>query len=133
MTTVVDASVLVASQVDHGIKGRWAESIVSGMDLAAPELALAEATDVLRRMEQWRQISRAEAISAHAGLLRMNITKYPFAPFAERIWALRYNLTSYDAWYVALAERLDCPLATLDMKLSRAHGPECQMVVPPLS
>ena len=133
MTTVVDASVLVAAQVDHGSKGRWAESIVAGMDLAAPELALAEATDVLRRMEQRRQISRAQAISAHARLLRMEIETFPFAPFAQRVWDLRHNLSSYDAWYVALAERLDCPLATLDMKLSRAHGPECQMVVPPIS
>ena len=133
MTTVVDASVLVASQVEPGSKGRWARSTLAKDKLAAPELALVEATDVLRRMEQGRQISRAEAISAHAALLRVNIAKYPFAPFAERVWDLRYNLTSYDAWYVALAERLDCPLATLDMKLSRAHGPECQMVVPPLS
>ena len=27
----------------------------------------------------------------------------PFAPFEERIWELRHNLTAYDAWYVAVA------------------------------
>ena len=132
MTTVVDASVLVAAQVDTGSKGLWARSIVAGMDLVAPELALAEATDALRRMEQGRQISHSEAISAHAALLGIEIELHPFAPFAQRVWALRYNLTSYDAWYVALAEELDCPLATLDIKLSRAPGPKCRMVVPPL-
>ena len=48
----------------------------------------------------------------------------------KRVWALRQNLTCYDAWYVALAEALDCPLATLDRKLSRADGPACAVVTP---
>ena len=59
------------------------------------------------------------------------IVLFPFAPFAARIWALRNNLTCYDAWYVALAEALDCPLVTLDGRLARAAGPECRIVVPP--
>ena len=133
MTTVVDASALVAALVDPGSNGLWARSTLAKDSLAAPELALVEATDVLRRMEQRQRISHTEAISAHAGLLGMEIEMYPFTPFAERVWDLRSNLTSYDAWYVALAEALDCPLATLDLKLSRAYGPACQMVVPPLS
>ena len=52
------------------------------------------------------------------------------AAFADRIWALRSNLTSYDAWYVALTEALGCPLATLDRKLGRATGPVCEIVTP---
>ena len=56
---------------------------------------------------------------------------YPFAPVAHRVWELRANLTSYDAWYVALAEILDFPLETLDLKLSRAPGPRCDVIVPP--
>ena len=55
---------------------------------------------------------------------------FPFVPLAERIWALRGNLTIYDAWCVALAEALDCPLATLDRKLSRAQGPACEVITP---
>ncbi|MXY05905.1 MAG: type II toxin-antitoxin system VapC family toxin [Gammaproteobacteria bacterium] len=55
---------------------------------------------------------------------------FPFAPFAERVWALRGNLTGYDAWYVAVAERFECPLLTLDRKLSRATGPMCEFLVP---
>lgn len=133
MTTVVDASALVAALVDPGSNGLWARSTLAKDSLAAPELALVEATDVLRRMEQRQRISHTEAISAHAGLLSIEIEMYLFTPFAERVWDLRGNLTSYDAWYVALAEALDCPLATLDLKLSRAYGPACQMVVPPLS
>ena len=74
-----------------------------------------------------------EAAIAHRDLLRLDMETFPFAPFAERVWALRSSLTSYDAWYVALAEALGCPLATLDRRLSRAGGSACEFVVPPRS
>ena len=101
--------------------------------LAAPELALPEATNSLRRLELAGEISRFEANSAYQDLLGLNIRLYSFRPFAERVWDLRGNLTSYDAWYVALAEALDCPLLTLDRRLSRAVGPVCDIIVPPTS
>ena len=63
--------------------------------------------------------------------MRLDLALFPFAPFAERVWALRSNLSSYDAWYVALAEALGCPLLTLYARLSRASGPGCEIVVPP--
>ena len=131
MTTVVEASVLVAALVDSGREGRWAESTLAEGSLTGPELALAEASNILRRLERADQISRIEATSAHGDLLRLDLELFPFSPFAERVWALRSNLTSYDAWYVALAEALDCPLVTLDRKLSRANGPMCDIITPP--
>ena len=133
MTTVVAASVLVAALVEPGGDGRWAESTLAEGNLAGPELAMVEASNILRRLERREQISRLKATSAHKDLLRLEIELFPFAPFAERVWALRGNLTSYDAWYVALAEALNCPLATLDRRLSRARGPVCEVVVPPRS
>lgn len=130
---VLDASVIVAALVDSGHDGQWAESIVEEGSLAAPELTLVEATNILRRLEQAGQVSRLEANSAHRDLLRLDLNLFPFAPFADRVWALRSNLTAYDAWYVASAEALGCPLATLDRKLSRATGPVCEIVMPPRS
>lgn len=130
MNAVVDASAVVAALVDSGPHGEWAESIVAANALAAPELVLAESTNVLRRMERADIVSRIEANGAQADLLGMAIELFPFAPFARRVWELRSNLTSYDAWYVALAEALDCPLATLDGKLARAPGPRCAFMVP---
>ena len=99
--------------------------------LAGPELVLAEVSNILRRLERIGEISRLEANSAHRDLLRLDLDLFPFAPFADRVWALRSNLTSYDAWYVALAEALDCPLVTLDRKLDRANGPACEIITPP--
>ena len=130
MTVVVDASVLVAAMVDSGREGTWAESALAEGALAGPQLALAEATNILRRLERIGDISRLEANSAQSDLLRFDIELFPFAPFGDRVWALRSNLSSYDAWYVALAEALGCPLVTLDRKLSRAPGPTCDIIVP---
>ena len=94
-------------------------------------MALVEATNILRRLKRPGEISRLEATSAHRDLIRLELDLFPFAPFADRVWALRSNLTSYDAWYVALAEALGCSLATLDRKLGRARGPVCEIVTPP--
>ncbi len=130
MTQVVDASVLVAALVDAESDGPWAEASIRRGGLIAPELMLVEASNILRRLERAALISRIEANGAHGDLLRLDIELFPFAPFAERVWALRGNLTCYDAWYVALAEAFECPLLTLDGKLSRASGPMCEFLVP---
>ena len=133
MTVVVDASVLVAALVDSGKEGKWAESAVTEGYPAGPELVLAEASNILRRLEQAGEISRLEANIAHGDLLRLDLELFAFAPFADRVWALRHNMTSYDAWYIALAEALDCPLVTLDRKLGQSSGPRCKIIVPPRS
>lgn len=130
MSLVVDASVLVAAAVDSSALGRWAEELVRSRPLVAPELALVEATNILRRLELSSELSRFEATAAHQELLRFPIDLMPFAPFAERVWDLRANLTSYDAWYVAVAEGLELPLATIDRRLTRASGPRCSFIVP---
>lgn len=130
MTVVVDASALVAAAVDAGPAGQWADDVLAEGALAGPELVLAEATNVLRRLERIGQISEFEATSAARDLLTLSIDLFPFSPFSSRIWALRHNLTSYDAGYVAVAEALDCRLATLDQKLSRAKGLTCEIITP---
>ena len=131
MSAVIDASVLVAAVAEAQLGGPWARASISRGPLAAPELALAEATNVLRRLEMSGKVSSLEATAAHRDLLRLEIDLYPFAPFAGRVWELRANLTCYDAWYVALAEALDWPLLTLDRRLSRASGPQCRVITPP--
>ena len=128
---VVDASVIVSTLVDVGREGQWAEAAVADGILIGPELILVEASNILRRLEQAGEISQQEATNAHGDLLQLDMELFPFAPFAERVWALRNNLTCYDAWYVALAEEFDCPLITLDKRLSRASGPKCEIVIPP--
>src|SRR6185295_5418460 len=46
------------------------------------------------------ETGRQEATAAARDLLKIDLELAPFEPFAERIWELRNNVTSYDAWYV---------------------------------
>lgn len=131
MSAVVDASLLVVALTSSGPEAQWCRSALQRSDIAAPEMAPAEATNLFRRMELSGGISRLESTSAYSDLLDLDIELYPFEPFAGRVWDLRFNLTAYDAWYVALAEALDWPLLTLDRRLSRAGGPHCEVIAPP--
>ncbi|MES1242014.1 MAG: type II toxin-antitoxin system VapC family toxin [Acidobacteriota bacterium] len=133
MSAVVDASLLVAATSDTGAEGRWAEGVVRSGSLVAPPLALVEATNILRRFEFEGRLGRMEAGAAARDLLLFDLELVPFSPFAERVWELRANVTSYDAWYVAVAEQCDLPLATLDRRLARATGPRCRFLLPPFA
>lgn len=130
MTTVIDASVLVAWLIDGEADGQWAEQVVLARDLVAPHHLPAEVANVLRRLEAAGRVGPETASLAHADLLELPIALVPYEPLAERAWVLRRTLTSYDAAYVALAERLDAPLATLDRRIVRAPGPTCEFLTP---
>jgi predicted nucleic acid-binding protein len=130
LSLVVDASVLIAALVDSGPAGEWAEGVLAGGSLHAPELVRVEAANILRRLERAGALSVPEANAAFEDMVELNIELFPFDPFADRIWELRHAVTSYDAWYVAVAEMLKLPLATLDGRLSRTTGPTCEFRVP---
>ena len=131
MTFVVDASVVVAALIDPGPAGTWAESLLVSGPLAAPHLMPVEAANILRRSALAGDISADVGSLAHEDLLSLRVEYFPYAPFAPRAWELRSNVTTYDAWYVALAESLGARLATLDAKLSAASGIRCEFALPP--
>ena len=127
---MVDASVLVATLLSSGADGLWCEEVIGESFLLAPHLAIIEALNVLRRLELRGEITALEAASAQSELRLLDIELLSIEPFADRIWQLRHNLTCYDAWYVAIAEAFECPLATLDRPLSTAAGPRCEIRTP---
>jgi predicted nucleic acid-binding protein len=131
VTVVVDASAVVAALVDAGSDGRWAESELAREGLAAPHLMPVEAANILRRAVLAGDLSVDVAVLAHNDLVQLRVELFPYEPQAERVWELRDNLTAYDAWYVALAEALGSPLITLDERISRASGPQCEVRLPP--
>jgi predicted nucleic acid-binding protein len=128
VTLVVDASMVVAALIDSGTDGRWAEALLTSDSLAAPHLLSAGASNILRRSAFSGAISAEQASLAHSDLLDLRVELFPYAPFAARIWNLRDNVTCYDAWYVALAEALNAPLATLDVRLTKASGTHCRFL-----
>ncbi len=102
---------------------------MSGL-LLGPELVHAEATNILRRLERARLITTSEANAAQEDFTQLDIELFPFEPFAGRIWELRHNVTSYYAWYVAIAEALNLTLATMDEPLSKSNGVTCKFLTP---
>jgi predicted nucleic acid-binding protein len=122
--------VIVAVLVDSGVDGDWALDILAGHALAAPHHMPIEAANILRRASLAGDITPDTAALAHGDLLALRVELFPYAPLAERCWQLRENVTTYDAAYVALAEQLDAPLATLDQRLAAATGPRCTFATP---
>ena len=130
MSRVLDASVVVAALLDGGEVGAWAEDMLLGDHLAAPHHMPVEVANILRRAVTSGAVSGDAATLAHIELQTLPIDYFPYPPFAARVWPLRDTVTSYDGWYVALAETLDADLATLDRRLARAPGPECSFLTP---
>jgi predicted nucleic acid-binding protein len=129
MTLVADASAVVAFLTDDGERGRWVESQFWDHELAAPELMFYEVANTLRKHLKANKLDRLSAVRAHAELLAMPLSAAPYEFVADRIWELRENFTAFDAAYIALAERLNVALVTLDARMSRGPGTRCRFVV----
>lgn len=97
----------------------------------APDLLDAEVVQVFRRLARTGVVPERRAAGAVALLARLPVDRRPTLPLVPRMWALRDNLTAYDAAYVALAEALDCALLTCDARLGDApgHGAQVRVVV----
>jgi len=95
--------------------------------LHAPHLLDIEVTQVVRRYAASGAIPVRRAHTAIVDLLNLQIRRYPHDLLLERVWALRHNLTAYDAGYVALAEALDATLLTRDRRLARAAGRDAKV------
>lgn len=121
---VVDASV-VLEMLLNTTRGRAAARtlLAPGESLHAPHLVDVEVAQALRRWERHGELSPTRASDARVDLGELPLTRYGHAPLLPRIWALRARFTAYDAAYVALAEALECRLATFDANLARAAGP----------
>jgi predicted nucleic acid-binding protein len=120
---VTDASVIL----ELLLRTRAADAVAARLldtaeTLHAPHLVDVEVAQVLRRYAARGEISAARGRLALALLARLPVARYAHEPLLTRIWALRANLTAYDAAYVALAEALRATLLTRDERLAAAPG-----------
>ena len=120
---VVDASVVSTAVVET--TGPAAEALGRSSALAAPSLLDLEVIQTIRRKVQAGALTAAAGSEAINRLKRLPIARHPHAALVDRIWALRENLTAYDASYVALAERLRVTFLTADTAFTRAPGIRC--------
>jgi predicted nucleic acid-binding protein len=117
---VLDASaaleLILGTERGRSIAIRIADPEIS---LHAPHLIDVEGAQALRRYVQEGELDRGTARAALEDFRSLDMERHAHEPLLDRIWALRDNVTAYDAVYVALAEALDAILLTCDGKLAR--------------
>lgn len=126
---VVDAAAIVDALT--GVKGSEAlTGYIEQEELHAPSLLDFEVVAALRGLTLGRHLSPTRAEDALADFEELVIERWPSADaLRRRAFALRENVSAYDAAYVALAEALGCPLLTRDQRLARSSGHSVSIVV----
>lgn len=133
MLLVADALVLVPALADSGPVGDAVQTRL--IELVDGELHIIQNFTDLEVMSAIRTLCRRDELTAESALsavrrlpqlpaVRHELTQ----PMRQRIWELRHNVTSCDAAYVALVERLESDrktsvsLATADLRLAATPG-----------
>lgn len=98
------------------------DTLAADGDLHAPHLIDIEFLHALRRLSMTDGISADRAADARTDFADLALTRYLHHELSDRIWALRGNLTAYDAAFVALAEALATRLVTCDARVASAPG-----------
>ena len=76
----------MAALVDSGPHGDWAEEVLAGGLLQAPELVRAEATNIFRRLERAKLITTPEANAAQDDLMQIDIELHEIVLRRIRLW-----------------------------------------------
>lgn len=120
---VADASAVIELLLNTPAGERVAQRLLDPAEsVAAPHLLDVEVLQVLRRYALAGEIGGQRAKQALEDFGDLPVVRYPHEPLRWRIWELRHNITAYDAVYIALAEVLNAPLMTADIRLSQAPG-----------
>src|SRR5512134_3296201 len=98
---VLDASALVelllGTTAGRTIAARLADPRVG---LHAPHLADVEVAQALRRYVREGALDPDSGAAALADLRSLDLERHAHEPLLDRVWALRENVTAYDAVYV---------------------------------
>ena len=119
---VVDCSALV--DVLTGVDGSdELRSRLATSEIHAPSLLDFEVVSALRGLTLAGRLSEARAQDFLTDFEDLPIRRWASADaLRRRAFHLRNNVSAYDAAYVALAEALNCPLLTRDVRLTRSIG-----------
>lgn len=120
MRLVVDSSVVIQMLIAGGALGP-----LRGHELTAPALLASEVTSVLREMVFRGEMPATAGASALESMLELSIAYERPGALAADATAIAGQLgwaKTYDAEYLALARRANCPLITMDERLRRGGG-----------
>ncbi len=120
---VVDASCLYEVIIATPNAPLISERLTADTDHAAPHVIDVEVMGVIRAHALSGRLDGTAAQQAVDDLGDWPGERFGHRFLLARAWELRHSVRGWDAFYVALAEALDSPLVTLDVRLSRASGP----------
>jgi predicted nucleic acid-binding protein len=126
---VLDASALVKVLVEKSASADAVRARLRTEALVAPAHLDAEVLSVLRGLALGGKLPADRAEAALRLFRTMPIEHVQLAAHLTRAWQLRTNYSTYDALYIALAEAIDCPLITSDVRLSNGAGARCSIEV----
>jgi predicted nucleic acid-binding protein len=119
---VVDSSALVDVLAAFAGTGDLRDALAAE-ELHAPTLIDFEVVSSVRGLTLAGHLSAARGEDLLQDFEMLPLRRWPFAdPLRRRAFALRNDLSAYDAAYVTLAEALGCPLVTRDARLARSSG-----------
>lgn len=99
-------------------------------ELHAPALLDFEVVSVLRGLTLGGDLNRPRTTDLLTDFEALPVCRWQSAdPLRRRAFALRHNVSAYDAAYVVLAESLECPLLTRDTRLARSSGHDARIEV----
>ncbi|MGH7963711.1 MAG: type II toxin-antitoxin system VapC family toxin [Candidatus Binatia bacterium] len=116
---VIDASAAIEYLLRTRLGLKVAE-IITGALLIAPELLDVEVLSVLRRAVLRKQLEEPRARLALEDLIDWQVDRITHSSLVAEAWQHRYNVSAYDAFYIAAARVYNVPLLTADGPLSRA-------------
>lgn len=127
---VVDASALLEFLLQTSLGVRIEARLFRDDDeLHAPHLVDVEVVQGLRRLARTREVSAIRAREAVEDLSDLDLHRHDHLDLLDRVWALRENLSAYDALYIALAEALGATLVTCDAPLAKTPGHRARIEV----
>lgn len=130
MTVVVDASVMAeALDPSSSRTFRALDALAEDLSWIVPAHFLVEVASALRGRLLARAITEEQFLHALTTLRAADVDEHSIAPLLGRIAELAPNATTYDAAYVALAERHGVDVVTMDAKLARIPGATCTVRV----
>ncbi|UPL10224.1 type II toxin-antitoxin system VapC family toxin [Microbacterium sufflavum] len=126
MTLVIDASAV--AEILFGTEaGRRAAALIDGHELLAPQHLTAEVASIIRGWSLSEQITDEQALRAFGEFDALGVEQMPMMSMLPAVYALRHNVSAYDAMYLVLARAAQCSLLTLDARLA-ASAADCALL-----
>ncbi len=125
---VADASAVAEILLRRARASSVSAILAEHTEVHVPEHFHIEVMSALRRCLLHGDVSEVGAARALASLAALRALSYPVRELIAAIWDKRANLSVYDAAYLALAQRLDVGLVTLDGALADAAERDGRLV-----